>query len=133
MRELERVVQPFELGRTLLAAGAIQRRLKQKRSARERLEKARTIFENLQAPLWVEKAQAELARIGGRAPSPTELTPTEKQVAELVAEGRTNREVAQTLFLSVHTVEANLKRVFRKLDVRSRTELAIKLDQPQRP
>jgi DNA-binding CsgD family transcriptional regulator len=60
-------------------------------------------------------------------PSPTGLTPTETQIAELVGEGRTNREVAEALFVSIHTVEANLKRIYRKLDVRSRTELARKL------
>ena len=74
-----------------------------------------------------ERAQRELARIGGRAPTSTGLTPTEAQIARLVAEGRTNREVAEALFVSVHTVEANLKRIYRKLDVRSRTELARKL------
>jgi DNA-binding CsgD family transcriptional regulator len=54
------------------------------------------------------------------------LTPTEKKVAELAAAGHTNREIAQTLFLSVHTVEDNLRRIYRKLGIRSRTELAAK-------
>ena len=53
-----------------------------------------------------------------------DLTPTEARVAELVAVGSTNREVADALFVSVHTVEANLKRIYRKLGIRSRTELA---------
>jgi DNA-binding CsgD family transcriptional regulator len=66
-----------------------------------------------------------MARIGGRAPSSSlELTPTERKVAELVAAGSTNREAADALFVSIHTVEANLKRIYRKLGVRSRTELA---------
>ncbi len=119
--------QPFELGRTLLVTGGVQRRMKQKAPARATLTRALAIFEQLGAPAWAEKARSELARIGGRAPSPTGLTPTEQQVAHLVAEGRTNREVARMLFVSVNTVEANLKRIFRKLGVRSRTELANRL------
>ena len=82
------------------------------------------MFASLDAPLWVDRARAELGRIGGRAPSPLELTPTELSVARLVGEGRTNREVADALFISPSTVQANLKRIYRKLGVRSRTELA---------
>jgi DNA-binding CsgD family transcriptional regulator len=82
------------------------------------------IFEGLGAALWADKTRAELARIGGRAPSSLDLTPTETKVAALVASGGTNREVADTLFISVNTVEAHLKRIYRKLGIRSRTELA---------
>lgn len=64
-----------------------------------------------------------VARIGGRTPGPDSLTPTEQEVAELVASGLTNREAAQALFLSVSTVEANLRQIYRKLGVRSRAEL----------
>ncbi len=78
----------------------------------------------LGAPLWAERTQAELRRIGLRPAAPLSLTPTEERVADLVATGHTNREVAQALFLSVHTVEDNLRRIYRKLGVRSRTELA---------
>jgi len=78
--------------------------------------------------LWVERVEAELSRIGGRPPTPLGLTATEQQVARLVAEGRTNREVADELFLSPSTVQANLKRIYRKLGVRSRTELAAGID-----
>jgi DNA-binding CsgD family transcriptional regulator len=125
--ELARTQQPFEVARTLLIAGTVRRRMRQKKGARELLDRALETFGALGAPLWVEKAERELARIGGRAPAPTGLTPTEAQIAELVADGRTNREVAEALFISIHTVEANLKRIYRKLDVRSRTELARKL------
>jgi DNA-binding CsgD family transcriptional regulator len=121
------VPQPFEWGRTLLVAGTVHRRMKQKGSARELLHEAFEIFEEVGAPLWAEKARSELARIGGRVPSPDGLTPTEEQVARLVAEGGTNREVAQALVMSVHTVDAHLRRIYRKLQVRSRTELARKL------
>jgi DNA-binding CsgD family transcriptional regulator len=120
----ERLPMPFELGRTLLAQGQLRRRARQKRAARESLQEALQIFERLGAPLWADRARAELRRIGLRPPAPLELTPTEERVAELVAAGHTNREVAQVLFLSVHTVEDNLRRICRKLGVRSRTELA---------
>jgi DNA-binding CsgD family transcriptional regulator len=125
--EHAREQQPFELGRTLLVAGAVRRRMRQKKGARDLLERALTTFDDLGAPLWTDRARRELARIGGRAPTSTGLTPTEAQIAHLVAAGKTNREVAEALFVSVHTVEANLKRIYRKLDVRSRTELARKL------
>jgi DNA-binding CsgD family transcriptional regulator len=127
LREHASVGQPFELGRTLLVAGVVQRRMRQKKSARGILQEALDIFEELGAPLWAAKARDELARIGGRPPSPAGLTPTEEQVARLVAGGGTNREVAETLFMSVHTVDAHLRRIYRKLQVRSRTELARKL------
>jgi DNA-binding CsgD family transcriptional regulator len=122
----QRLAMPFELGRTLLVQGQLRRRAKQKRAARESLQEARQIFERLGAPLWTERAAAELARIGLRPPAPFGLTPTEKRVAELAAAGRTNREIAQAMFLSVHTVEDNLRRVYGKLGIRSRTELAAK-------
>ncbi len=122
---------PFELGRTLLVRGAVERRAKRKREARDTLTRALEIFDGLGAALWAEKARAELARIGGRAPSSLDLTPSETKVAALVAAGNTNREVADALFISVHTVEANLKRIYRKLGIRSRTELASTF--PSRP
>ena len=125
--EHARTQQPFELGRTLLVAGAVRRRMRKKRGARDLLDRALTTFDDLGAPLWTDRARRELARVGGRAPSSTGLTPTEAQIAHLVAAGKTNREVAEALFVSVHTVEANLKRIYRKLNVRSRTELARKL------
>ena len=126
----DRLPLPFELGRTLLVKGTVQRRAKRKRDARDTLEQALGIFEGLGAVQWAERTRAELARIGGRAPSSVDLTPTETRVAELVAAGGTNREVADALFVSVHTVEANLKRIYRKLGIRSRTELASALRPP---
>jgi DNA-binding CsgD family transcriptional regulator len=119
---------PFELGRTLLVRGAVERRAKRKREARDTLTKALEVFDRLGAALWADKARAEVARIGGRAPSSLDLTPTEDRVAALVAAGSTNREAADALFVSIHTVEANLKRIYRKLGVRSRTELASKYE-----
>jgi DNA-binding CsgD family transcriptional regulator len=118
---------PLERARTVLALGRTQRRAKQKRAARESLEQASQIFDELGARLWVERAREELARIGGRAPSSGELTATERRVAELVAEGRPNKEVAAALFVTVKAVEANLSRVYAKLGIRSRAELASRL------
>lgn len=116
---------PFERGRTLLALGSVRRRAKQKRAAREALEAALVTFSEMGAEVWAERARAELRRVGGRAPSTsTELSETEQSVAELVAAGLTNDEVAARLFISRRTVEANLTRIYRKLEIRSRTELA---------
>ncbi len=115
---------PFERARTLLALGQVLRRGKQKRLAREALEEARAGFARLGARRWSERAVAELSRIGGRAAMRWELTPTERRVAQLVAEGLTNKEVAGALVSSVRAVEANLTRIYGKLGIRSRTELA---------
>lgn len=125
LREHERLPMPFELGRTLLVLGTIRRRAKQKRPAREALEDALAIFERLGAPLWAEKARAELARIGGRRAVVGQLTEAEARVAKLAAAGRTNREIADALFMSVRTVEGHLSRTYHKLGIRSRTELAL--------
>ena len=129
--EHDRLPVPLERGRTLLALGSIRRRLRQKRAARETLEVARSIFETVRASRWAKRARIELGRIGGRtAPRFGELSATEARIAELVAGGRTNREIAAELSLSPRTVQWNLSKVYRKLDVRSRTELAATLLQP---
>jgi DNA-binding CsgD family transcriptional regulator len=123
----ERMPVPFERARTLLIYGTILRRIKRRKAAREAIEAALSIFEALPAPVWADNARAELARIGGRAAPGGGLTPSERRIAELVAAGKTNKEAAAALFLSVHTVEDALKRIYRKLDVRSRTELSRRL------
>ena len=115
---------PLERGRTLLCLGTVRRQAQQRKAAREALEQALAIFEELGARLWAEKARAELARISGRRTTSDELTETERRVAELAAQGRTNKEIAAELFMGVSTVEAHLSRVYRKLGLRSRTELA---------
>jgi DNA-binding CsgD family transcriptional regulator len=124
IHEHERTPGAFERGRTLLALGGAQRRARRPREARATLEGTRTLFEQLGAILWAGKARDELGRIGGRTSSRDELTPSEQRVAALVADGKTNKEVAAALVVSVHTVEAALTQVYRKLGVRSRTELA---------
>jgi DNA-binding CsgD family transcriptional regulator len=124
LTEHARSTDPFHHARTLLALGRTQRRAKRRGAARTTLDEALSAFERLGAPLWAEQTHAELARIGGRAPSRGELTEAEHRIATLVAGGSTNREVADALFLTVHTVETALTRVYRKLGVRSRAELA---------
>ena len=108
----------------------MRRQAQRRRAAREALEQALAIFEQLGAPLWAEKARAELRRISGRRAASDELTETERRVAELAAQGRTNKEIAAELFMGVSTVEAHLSHVYRKLGVRSRTELAARLPFP---
>ncbi len=121
------VPAPFERARTLLALGLVQGRARKRRAAQASLEAAELVFEDLGTPLWAQKAGAELDRVGGRAEAPGELTPHERRIAELVREGLTNKEVAATLFVSDRTIESALTQIYRKLDVRSRTELARKL------
>ncbi len=117
--------RPLEEARTLLAYGALHRRQRRKFAARERLEQALTMFEQAGADQWAERTRAELGRIGGRrAAAPGTLSATETAIARQVAAGRTNREVAAALHLSARTVEWNLSKLYRKLGVRSRTELA---------
>ena len=121
------VPQPFDRARTLLVKGEVERRAKRKAAARSSLQQALDVFVALGAPLWSRRARNELDRIGGRPPSPAHLTGTERQVAELVAEGKTNAEVAGQLFMSIHTVRSNLRRIYGKLGVRHRSELAVKV------
>lgn len=121
----EGLPMPFERARTLLLIGQLRRRTRRKQLARDALHEALATFEDLQAPLWAERARAELARIPDHA-SAGGLTPTEERVARLAAEGLTNREIAERTFLSPKTVEVNLTRVYRKLGVR-RAALANRL------
>jgi DNA-binding CsgD family transcriptional regulator len=132
--ELERAVaqhdavgDPFGRARALLALGVVRRRARQKRPASEAIRAALDGFEQLGAATWVEKARAELGSIGGRRREEG-LTAAERRVAALVAEGRTNREVAAALFLGERTVASHLTHIYAKLGVRSRTELARKLE-----
>lgn len=116
--------QPFELARTLLALGMVRRRDKQKKRAREALQAAADIFDELGAVLWSRRARSELARVSGRRAEPKGLTPTEWRVANLVAQGRSNSAIADAMFLKLKTVESNLSRIYHKVGVGSRTGLA---------
>ncbi len=85
---------------------------------------AQNTFRQLGTPPWIKRAAAESNRLGARrSRNATELTPTEEQIAELVASGHSNAEVSTRLSVSLRTVESNLTRVYRKLSVRSRTEM----------
>jgi DNA-binding CsgD family transcriptional regulator/tetratricopeptide (TPR) repeat protein len=114
---------PYGRARGLLALGVVRRRTRQKRAARETIQAALDGFEQLGAATWIDKALAEIGSIGGRTRSDG-LTPAEQRVAALVAEGRTNREVAAALFLGERTVSSHLTHIYAKLGIRSRTELA---------
>ena len=118
---------PVELGRSRLAYGSALRRARQKAAARTALESAARDFDAVGARVWAERARAELARVGGRPPSSGALTPTERRVAELVAQGLQTKEVAARLFVSPKTVEGHLSRIYAKLGLASRTELAHRL------
>ena len=120
----ERLPQPFDLARTLLAQGIAQRRVRRRRAARETLERALAVFDELGATLWAQKARSEVARVGGRAPSGGDLTASERRLAELVAEGRSNKEAAAVLYVTPKTVETKLSRMYAKLGIHSRAELA---------
>jgi DNA-binding CsgD family transcriptional regulator len=133
LRLLEEALQqsgaagPFGTARAALALGIVRRRARQKRKAREAFEQAMHHFDLLGAPYWSRRAAGELARVGGRVPAGSELTPAERRVAELVGEGKTNREVAALLFIAERTVEGHLSHIYAKLGVRSRTELSRRL------
>jgi DNA-binding CsgD family transcriptional regulator len=123
-RQHERLGEPFELGRTLLAQGSIERRVRQRGAARLALISALELFDGLGAALWSEKTAAELARIPGRPSSSGALSETERRVADLAVQGLANKQIAAQLFVTVRTVEAHLSKVYAKLGVRSRAELA---------
>jgi DNA-binding CsgD family transcriptional regulator len=125
---------PFEQARTLLCTGEALRRVRRPADARGPLNRALAIFDGLGARPWAARASAELAASGVKhrrltmaASGPSrlgELSPQEMQVARIAARGQSNVEVAAALFVSRKTVEAHLTRVYRKLGIRSRTELA---------
>jgi DNA-binding CsgD family transcriptional regulator len=119
----ELLPMPFERARTLLLLGQLQRRLRKKDSARATLTEALAAFEAVGTALWADRARAELARTKVVPSTNVGLTPSEQRVAELAASGMTTRDVAAALFISPKTVETNLARIYRKLDIRSRAEL----------
>jgi DNA-binding CsgD family transcriptional regulator len=129
LAEHERLPMPFERARTLLVVGQLRRRARRREAARTFLEEALAAFEGLGTRLWAERARAELGRLGLRRGPTQELTPAERRVAELAAQGLTNREVAAALFISAKTVEANLARIYRKLEIRSRAELGRRMSE----
>jgi DNA-binding NarL/FixJ family response regulator len=121
---------PFERARTLLVKGGIERRARRRADAKQSLQRALEIFERVGARLWAERTRRELGRLGLRRAAGDELTESERRVAELAAQGLTNRAVAARLFLSPKTVEANLARAYRKLGITSRAELGARMAEP---
>jgi DNA-binding CsgD family transcriptional regulator len=135
LRPHERTPDAYEAARTRLAYGGRLRRARRRVRAREELRRALEIFDRLGAEPWAERARAELEATGEtarRRDASTRdlLTPQELQIARLLAAGRTTREAAAALFLSPETVEYHLRGVYRKLDVRSRDQLAQALAAP---
>jgi DNA-binding CsgD family transcriptional regulator len=131
--------QPFECARTQLAYAERLRRSKQRADARPFLSAALDTFTRLGARPWADRCRAELTATGGpTGPRPDrsqadELTAQELKIALLVAQGLTNREVAASLFLSPKTIEHHLSAIYRKLDVKSRTQLARLLAEERAP
>jgi DNA-binding CsgD family transcriptional regulator len=125
--EHEGCPMPFERARTLLVQGRLRRRLKQKRQARLSLDEARELFASQGAEAWVARVDEELGRVAVRR-APEELSATELRIARLAADGLSNQAIAERAFVSVKTVESNLKRAYRKLDISSRAQLARALD-----
>jgi DNA-binding CsgD family transcriptional regulator len=123
------VARPLDLARIQLLYGEHLRRLRRRTDARVHLRAALDGFERLRADPWAERARAELRATGETArrrdPSTvSQLTPQELQVARLVSEGMSNKEIAAQLFLSPRTIDSHLRNVFSKLGITSRTQLA---------
>ncbi len=140
LAEHARRTLPLEYGRTLIEKGAIQRRAKHKSAAKRTLTQAVEILEPLGTAIWLSRARDELGRIGLRRSVASDgLTPAQERVAELVAAGMANREIANTLYMSQRSVEAHLTKIYRELGVRSRAQLAASLatagtgDRPNHP
>lgn len=123
------LAMPFEMARTMLVYGSLQRRRKQRAAAAETLRQAQEIFLSLGSPIWAAKAAAEQARVGVRSTAQPALTPIEGRIATLASQGHNNREIADLLFISRKTVEANLTHIYRKLGIRSRAQLGTALSQ----
>ena len=119
----------MQRARTELLYGEWLRRERRRTDARVHLRAAIDLFRRLGAVPWAERAEAELRATGETArkrdaSAVDQLTPQELQIAGLVAEGLTNKEIAAQLFLSPRTVDYHLRKVFTKLDISSRNQLA---------
>ncbi len=125
---------PLDAARTLLSLGRAQRRARKWGAARQTLERATSAFEELGSTGWAETTRGELARAGARRPAKSgSLTPTERRVAELAAEGLANKEIAAALVVTINTVEFHLSNTYAKLGIRSRGQLAARLAELREP
>ncbi len=133
LTEHERLPMAFEHARTQLLLGQLQRRQRHRDVAAATLHEALHTFEELGTAVWAERVKAELARgMSGRRRAEG-LTPSEQRAAELAVSGMTNRDIAAALFISPKTVEVNLSRIYRKLNIRSRMELYRALESAKDP
>lgn len=125
--------QPFDRARTLFVLGNIQRRTRRRKAARASLQAAAQSFDHLGAVAWSIRALRMLGTSTGglQGDRASALTPAERRVADFVASGATNREVADRLFVSVRAVEAHLTSIYRKLGITSRTQLTLRW--PRKP
>ncbi|HVL98613.1 MAG TPA: helix-turn-helix transcriptional regulator [Egibacteraceae bacterium] len=123
---LERLETPFELARSLVALGMIQRRDRKPAAASAALTEAAAIFRRFGATVWADRTRAEFPQTESGSTGP--LTPTERRIASLAADGRTNKEISALVYASPKTVESHLSRVYRKLGIRSRAELGRALE-----
>jgi DNA-binding CsgD family transcriptional regulator/tetratricopeptide (TPR) repeat protein len=143
VRRFQLLGQPIEQGHTLLVLGQVERRRRRHAGARTAVGDAIALFTRIGAKPWVDQATRTLARLAGITIDPRKrpdvvavlatLTATEAGIATMVREGASNREIAARMFLSVKTVEAALTRVYRKLGVRSRTQLSSRLGSSDLP
>ncbi|WP_448003224.1 AAA family ATPase [Agromyces bauzanensis] len=131
IRHLERATAPGDLGRAHLVYGEWLRRMKRRREAREQLRVALSIFTRVAAPAFADRARRELEATGEHVAHHAlgdadvdALTPQEATIAGMAATGQTNAEIGARLFISVNTVDYHLRKVFRKLGVTSRRQLA---------
>ena len=130
MEEHDRLPMPFERARTQLLLGQIQRRRRRRKAADATLTEALEAFNRIGTLLWSQRARAELDRVGSASGEESGLTPAEHRVAERAASGMSNKEIAAELFVAPKTVEMNLSSVYRKLGIRSRTQLATRFKSP---
>ena len=124
--EHQRLPMPFELARTQVVLGELLRRSRQKGAA-QTLADALATFERMGAVLWVDRARDELSRTAVGRTDGIDLTPGERRAAERAAAGLSNKEISVELHVSVKTVESNLSNAYRKLGIRSRSQLAGRL------
>lgn len=129
LEQHDRLPMPFERARTQLLLGQLLRRQRRKHLAATTLREVLAAFDDLGTPLWAARAATELARTDAPRTNASELTPAELRVARLTASGMSNKDIASALFISSKTVEHNLSRIYRKLDVRTRAELASRADE----